>query len=310
MTLSEYLDRLRKALGPMESAERDDFIREMESHVVELRERHPAVTDEEIIGGLTPPENLAEELLGEGPIGKASKSEEARRGETSQGQDRGDEGGFRRSGPAEQLRSALETLSRLGELGRIHAPHAPHPPHPPHPPRPPRPPRAPRFGSDDDWGDEGEFEKEFVDETIHEVRVSVFSAEVTLHVSDTAALRVRVGGEDLSGRLALLLEDGLLELKEREAGTEALEEVELWIPAGIEAVEIRTRTGDVRGEGIEGGQVAIVTASGDVELSGIEANCSVETASGDISVEGCGSLSAKSSSGDIDVEGADRKSVV
>lgn len=289
MTAREYLEALRSGLASMEAGERDDFVKEMESHIDELKERHPEKGEDELVDALTPPGALAAELTG----GKGSRD----RQETD-GRDRDAEGSGSRSskssrteglsGLGARLRDALETLGQklegldidldlnldLGPLG---------------------PKEGDRYG-------EGEIEKAFPAEGLDSIRLEAFSAEVRVLASDAAEARFVARGEHGALDFSFELESGELAIIERSVGRRAAEEIRLELPGTLARARIVTKSGEILVEGLACA-VELKTASGDVEARSCPGALSIETLSGDVQVEDVGTLAVRTASGDVNASG-------
>lgn len=281
MTVREYLGGLERGLRGMDECEREDFLREMESHIADLRERRPEESEEAIVAGLTPPESLAAELLGagsgEGAASEGARNEGARgepgAGRRTSGSDAfGSREGGRDRGVGERLREALGLLESLGGLGR----------------------RAGR--------DEAEFARELPGEGLASVRVFLLSGDVRVRPSADGRLRLRAEGLSDEDRLRITRTGGRLELLEENHGGPSIEGLELELPdGGIEALELETKSGDLDIEGFACA-VSAKTLSGDIVARECPGSVQAESASGDIHLEACGRASAATLSGDISVE--------
>jgi hypothetical protein len=283
MTSQDYLARLGRLLASLGAADRDEFLREMGSHIEELRERQPELAEDEIVAGLTPPEDLARELLGvEG--GKAAEG-----------------------APGSRFREALRVLAEFEARGVGHpGQRPPHPPHPPHPPRQPeqprapRPPRSPRLDEDatEGDGDEELFEREFPMDDIEVIAVRLLATDLRVEASSDGILRVRAEGRGAARRLEISQEGGKLSLIEHEARGPALDELCLELPPDIGFAEIASVSGEILIEGVEA-QVSVKGSSGDISLSECPGHCAIETASGTVEADSVGAISVKTASGDI-----------
>ncbi len=289
MTAREYLEALRSALASMEPGERDDFVKEMESHIDELKERHPEKGEEELVDALTPPDALAAELT-DGK-GRGDRQEAG-------GRERGHDGSGARhargsraeglSGLGVRLRDALETLGHklegldldldlnldLGPLG---------------------PKEGDRYG-------EGEIEKVFPADGLDAIRLEAFSAEVRVLPSSTAEARFVARGERGAVNFAFEQESGELAIIERSAGRHAADEIRLELPGNLVRARVVTRSGDIALEGIAC-ELELKTASGDVEARSCPGALSIETISGDVDAQEVGTLAVRTASGDVSASG-------
>lgn len=276
MTVREYLGGLERGLRGMDEGEREDFLREMESHIADLRERRPEEPEEAIVAGLTPPESLAAELLG-AEAGEGARREGAHGrldAEPSSGRRAAGsrEGGGGR-GVGERLREALGLLEGLGGI-RL------------------------RLGEG-----EGEFSRELPGEGLSSILALLFSGEIRARPSLDGRLRFRAEGAESEGRLRVESAQGRLELVEVEDGGEPIEELELEVPEGIEVLRLESRSGDIDIEGL-GCALLAKTRSGDIGARECAGSVGAESASGDVLLEGCGPASVTTASGDIGVEGS------
>jgi len=273
MTASEYLSRLETALGAMDRAEREDFLREMKSHIDELESRRPNDDEGTIVAGLTPPERLAEGLLSAEEIGAGAPSEApglkggAEPAEGGQGP-RSERSGTRRRRPADRLRSLLEALADFGG------------------------------GS----GEEGrrEFVRDIGAEGITALRVELLASDLRVGPSEDGALHLRVEGVTDEGQLAVAVREGAVELVEQGGYRHGIDSVELALPACIGELELSLLSGNLELEGLDC-DVSARTKSGDVEARGMGGDFAAKTASGDIDVEAVeGKIGLTTASGEIE----------
>jgi hypothetical protein len=292
VTGADYLERLQAALAAFEPGEREDFLREMESHIEDLCARHPEEDEENLVSGLTPPERLAEELLGPGSPGRVGRTEaggSSKDGGSQEGTKAGGDSRLDRGsrGPAEKLRAAFEAIASLGlfsEEGRR------------------------RSGAAEirlDFGhDHGQFLRDFPSEGLVDVEVRLGSADLLVCQGVEGKIQVAASGEDPGSALTFTVSEGRLCIEEAEGRGEGLDEIRLELPAGLSLVELSSRSGDVDCEDLDA-ELSIETVSGDLRLRGLQAACRVQTASGDIDASGCASMSVTSASGDIALEDFD-----
>ena len=289
MTAREYLEALRSALASMESGERDDFIKEMESHIDELKDRHPEKGEEELVDALTPPDALAAELTG----GKGARDRQESGGRERDGEDSGFRSSRRSraeklSGLGGRLRDALQTLGEklegldidlnldldLGPLG-------------------------PKEG--DRYGD-GEIEKVFPADGLDSLRLEVFSGEVRVLPSAVAEARFVARGARGAVNFTFELDSGELAIVERSAGRHAAEEIRLELPETLVRARVATKSGDIAVEGVACA-LELNSASGDVEVKACTGALSIETISGDVNAEEVGTLAVRTASGDVSASG-------
>lgn len=266
MTAHEYLARLNESLGGMNGAEREDFLREMESHIAELRARRPGEGEDAIVSGLTPPDTLAAELLwAEVPpdTEDADSARNLRSPRSGQGSQR----------PAERLRDILESFAR----------------------------RAERGDEDAEDGKDGELRRDLPADGIREIRVELLAADLEIQPSADEAIHLRVEGLVRDTQLSVEGEEGRLSIVERGGFRQGLDSVELRIPSGIESIDLSLLSGDIELSGLSC-DISARSKSGDLDARGCSGSLLAETASGDLSLADCGAASAVTASGDIEAE--------
>jgi DUF4097 and DUF4098 domain-containing protein YvlB len=279
MTASEYLSRLETALGTMDRTEREDFLREMESHIEELASRRPGEDEETIVDGLTPPERLAEGLLSAGEIGAAAPAGAGAPGANpgrafgpapGAGEREGRPEGSKSRGHAERLRSLLESLAR--------------------------------FEGGTGIGEGSDLVRDIAAEGLRSLRVELLVSDLRVGASEDGALHLRAEGLSDEDQLSVAVRDGAVELVERGGYRHGIDSLELSLPDCIGELELSLLSGDLGLEGL-GCEVSARTKSGDIVARGCSGALLAETASGDISLEDCGTASAESASGDIEARG-------
>ncbi|MBN1243511.1 MAG: DUF4097 family beta strand repeat protein [Spirochaetales bacterium] len=287
MNAREYLEKLSASLGVMEGSERDDFVREMESHIDDLRERHPESTEEELVSGLVAPEDLADELLdGKGAREKRGGDAGGAGGDETPRRPRRGRGGL--SGLGARLREALgtieEKLDHLDidldfdlDLGRS----------------------GPR---DDERYAEGELEKVFPGEGLEAIDLKALSAEIRVLPSTRAEARFVARGKRGSVDFSFETDGGELSIIERPERGRGASEITLELPASLDRARVVAKSGDVTLEGVDC-DLEVETTSGDVSARSCAGGLSVVTLSGDVEVEECGTLAVRTASGDIRAEG-------
>ncbi len=286
MTLREYLLRLEDALRAMDPVEREDFLREMESHVADLRERRPDEEEAAIVAGLTPPERLAEELLGsagrdgaagDGAAGGGGIGAETPAGGGSARASDGPEGARRSRGASSRLKAALAALEALTGAARL-------------------------GGDDADEEGNGEFVRAYPGAGISTIRVSLLAAD--LHVRPSADGSIRLRAEGAVEGLNFFVEESadLLACEERGCREGSIDSLELEVPDGVELVELAGLSGDIEVEGLACG-LRLETKSGDIAARDCAGPVVAESASGDIGLDSVGPASAVSASGSIEASG-------
>jgi hypothetical protein len=259
----------------MDRAEREDFLREMESHIEELASRRPGEGEETIVDGLTPPERLAEGLLSAEEIGAgASAGADASGGASGPAPGAGErEGRFEGSGGrrrAERLRSLLESLAR--------------------------------FEGGPGTGEGADLVRDISAEGLRSLSVELLASDLRVESSEDGALHLRAEGLSDPEQLSVAVKDGVLELVERGGYRHGIDSLELSLPDCIGELELTLLSGDLELEGL-GCEVSAHTKSGDIVARACSGALLAETASGDISLEDCGLVSAESASGDIEARG-------
>ena len=79
-SLESYLARLEAALAPVPTADRQDILMEMRSHVVERTRRAPFRSAEEVLAELGPPEAYARQFLPEEEVAAPARRPDSLRG--------------------------------------------------------------------------------------------------------------------------------------------------------------------------------------------------------------------------------------
>ena len=270
----EYLAALAAALGDRDPSERDEILREMESHIEDLAERRPGISEEELVSGLTAPAALAAAL----------RDEEAGAGETGRNDEAG-RGGAGGGSPFDELRAAVRAFG--GSLGAD----------------------GEEWKGKVEAGPASILALSLAGGDIEASRWD--RAEVGLELGLSGSSR-RIAEweprlEREGGRLVLVLERGGVTITRAELKIPpSILRLELGSRSGDLEVEAdgmdlgaRTSSGEISVR--DAGTVVAATASGDVEIDGAE-GVDVDTQSGDISIrDAAGPLRAKSSSGDVEI---------
>jgi hypothetical protein len=270
VTKRAYMDALADALGFMTSDERDDIVREFDSHLDDAREARPDLSEEELINRLPPPASIAATYSAEFPRDAEDHAQEAgARGKS----------GRPEAGNPESGRSG----ERFRDFFRY----------------------ARRDEQELSGGADG-VERVEVESVACDIRASPGSAfgyairgrwdEDTRPVISQRGGLWRIDCERDADCLELTLPEGLVELVVASASGD----MELSLPSQANAA-LRSASGDIALRG-SGGSVSISSASGDLALEGGAADAQLKSASGDIDLAlsgACSSLAASTKSGDI-----------
>jgi|GEM_PF-3467564 len=304
MNAANYLSKLETALWPLNETERGDFVREMQGHIDELRERHPDRSEEELVAGLTPPEELAAELLAEeeeekseacpprdrnsGPetvtitmedeendSGAAPHGPENREHAQSRDDAAWDSDDFRSFSKmagrdaASKLKTALKILSGIGSA----------------------------FGSA--GGGDIDIQKDIDGADLTSLHVRLFSGDLRLRPSADGAFHITARGLESEDQLDIRVEEGALCAREQSGFRSGIDTVEISIPTTAAELDLSTASGDMDIERINAA-VGAHAKSGNINARACPGALLAESTSGDITLEDCGSASASSSSGDIE----------
>jgi hypothetical protein len=270
VTKQAYMDALAAELGFMAADERDDIVREFDSHLRDAGEARPDLSEEELIDRLPPPASIAATYSAEFPRDAEDHAQEAgARGKSG----RPDAGSPDRGGAHERFRDFF---------------------------------RYARQDEQELTGGADGVERVEVQSVACDVRASPGS-EFSYAIrgrwdEDTKPAISQRGGlwridcERDADCLELTLPEGLVEL----IVTSASGDMELSLPSQSNAA-LRSASGDIALRG-SGGSVSLSSASGDLALEGGAADAQLKSASGDIELVlsgACSSLTASTKSGDI-----------
>ncbi|MEI6877172.1 MAG: DUF4097 family beta strand repeat-containing protein, partial [Spirochaetota bacterium] len=142
--------------------------------------------------------------------------------------------------------------------------------------------------------------REFPRDGIERLEVSVLSADLRLERGAGSLIRVTAGGGDKPDRLSFVIEGVLLRIEEAPDADRPLESLAITAPPGLDFIELRGQSGTINCEGIDA-DLSIETASGDVGLHDVVGDCSVKSSSGGIEASSGGSISASTASGNMHI---------
>ena len=288
MTRKEYMAELEKELGGFDEATRRDILLEIEDHIDELAEKHGQMGEAELVAGLESPKKLAESLRLEAGIGAGGNKQASGNRAGDPKADAADSS--RRAKPRitidgedleQVIRRALDVAS-LFKGSRIF---------------------QEKSRSDEDGsGDSGKrmVMKDLPVDQVERVLVSTRSTDVTVFLS-TGGLSISAEGAK-DAKFMVRNDDGKT-LHLSTAGNDGeMEKVELWVPASIDRLIVRTISGDI--EVLDRvGDLDVETTSGDIVVRACSGAVSAKTASGDLSLASCSEkLEILTASGDAHVE--------
>ncbi len=265
VTKQAYIEALAAELGFMAEDERQDIVREFDSHLSDAREARPDLSEEELFARLPPPASVAATYLAECPRQDQGNSDKQSERGKSGDWENGDPD-FRIKDFFRYARRDEEELSGSAQgLERI--------------------------------------EIESVACDIRARPGAAFSYVVRGRWDESSRPIVsqqggiwRIDCERDADELELSLPEGLVEL----IAASASGDMEISLPAGANAA-LRSASGDISLR-CAGGSASLSSASGDLALEGMAADAELKSASGDMELAlsgACGSLAASTKSGDI-----------
>lgn len=274
MTKQAYIDALAAELGFMTADEREDIVREFDSHLRDAREARPDLSEEELMARLPPPASIAATYLAELPRQGLGESEG-----TGERDSAGASGGRPRRGSSEPRDSdfRFKDFFRYARRDEVEL-----------------------------SGDAEGIERVTIDSQACDIRAKAgagFSYAIRGRWDEgSRPLVSRQGGhwridcERDADELELTLPPGLVEF----IAASASGDMDIALPPEANGA-LRNASGDIRLR-CAGGSASLSSASGDLSLEGAAADAELRSASGDIELAlsgACGSLAASTKSGDI-----------
>ncbi|MCX7027777.1 MAG: DUF4097 family beta strand repeat-containing protein [Spirochaetes bacterium] len=302
MTRKAYMEELERELGGFDEASRRDILLEIEDHIDELAEKHTEMGEEELVTSLESPGKLAASLRQEAGIPDGSEQAASKKADgeiklnVKVEADSDSEGRTEAGNRPRRSKSRItidgqdldDVIRRALSAANIFKGSTVY---------------EEKFQKED--AGSGTTGKRVVVKDLHvdkvkRIVVKTRSADLKVYLSAGGFSATAEGGED-SG-ITMHNEDGKV-LTVSSVGKEAeLESVELWVPASVDLLVLKTIAGDI--EVVDRlGDLELETVSGDVEVHACSGSVSAKTASGDLALTCCSEkLDLLTSSGDVLVE--------
>lgn len=292
MTRKEYMDAFERELGGFDEASRRDILLEIEDHIDELAEKHAEMGEEELVAGLESPEKLAASLRQEAGVGDGkgqAASGKANEDEDASGTQAGAEAEDRLRRPKSRItidgQDLDDVIRRALSAANIFKGSMVY---------------EEKFQKEDaDSGAAGKrvAVKDLIVDKVERIVVTTRSADLKVYLSAGLFSVTSEGGED-SG-LTVRNDDGKVLTVSSVGRDDELENVELWVPASVDLLSLKTVSGDI--EVLDRvGDLKIETTSGDVAVKACAGSVSARSVSGDLSLSSCSDkLDLHSASGDI-----------
>jgi hypothetical protein len=288
MTRKEYMEELEKELEGFDEASRRDILLEIEDHIDELAEKHGDMGEEELVAGLERPKKLADALRQEAGIGTGGRNPSVEPPPGGRQSEAGD--GPRKAKPRitidgedleEVIRRALDVAS-LFKGSRVF---------------------EEKFRPEDrDPGDPAKrvVMKDLPADQLENIIVTTKSTDVRVYLS-TGGFSVSAEGGD-EAKLTVRNDDGKTLLVSTAGRDGDMDSIELWVPAGVDRLSVKTISGDVE-IADRVGDLDIETTSGDIAVRACSGSVRARSASGDLSIAACAEgLNLQTTSGDAIVE--------